>query len=173
MSQNANQNWLYRVWCPTPLWRLSSWKATTSVETRWYFVCNRLKKYLKKHIFLPPSDAFNLDCYLVLFSNSWPKFQTSSVIFQTSSLGRLLRHNQTITRLSLQWNCIGLDQVMDERKSLHAKSKRLGFICYLLLCSCFHSNISICPRGRKPMNVNIILGPCEQCYTMYITHAHV
>ena len=42
-SQNGNQSWLHRAWCPTPRWRLSSWKATTSVETRWYLYLQSLK----------------------------------------------------------------------------------------------------------------------------------
>ena len=62
---------------------------------------------------------FQILCIFCIFSNSL-------LNLQTSSLGRLLRHNQTISRLSLQWNCIGLDQVMDGRRSsLHAKSKGL------------------------------------------------
>ena len=49
---------------------------------------------------------FQILCIFCIFSNSL-------LNFQTSSLGRLLRHNQTISRLSLQWNCIGLDQVRE------------------------------------------------------------
>ena len=62
---------------------------------------------------------------------------------QTSSLGRLLRHNQTISRLSLQWNCIGLDQVGARRRVCHERVTRpaclkifwdrvkLSFLCNL------------------------------------------